>query len=146
MAKRGTSVVKSAGSGTQPDLQQVRLADRYDLEKDQVFITGTQAVVRLMLMQKERDRRAGLDTAGYVTGYRGSPIGGLDLAMWKEQANLKNNDIVFEPGLNEDLAATALWGAQQAEMRGEGKFDGVFGVWYGKGPGVDRSISRSLRS
>ena len=81
MAKRGTSVVKSAGSGTQPDLQQVRLADRYDLEKDQVFITGTQAVVRLMLMQKERDRRAGLDTAGYVTGYRGSPIGGLDLEL-----------------------------------------------------------------
>ncbi len=132
-------VVHSAGSGTQPDLQQVRLADRYDLEKDQVFITGTQAVVRLMLMQKERDRRAGLNTGGYVTGYRGSPIGGLDLAMWKEQNNLKANDVIFEPGLNEDLAATALWGSQQAEMRGEGKYDGVFGVWYGKGPGVDRS-------
>ena len=144
-AKSGTKVgrkktaVKSAGSGTQPKLQSVQLADRYDLEKKHVFITGTQAVVRLTLMQKERDRRAGLNTGGYVTGYRGSPIGGLDLAMWKEQNRLKQNDIIFEPAINEDLAATALWGAQQAEMRGEGKYDGVFGVWYGKGPGVDRS-------
>ena len=120
-------------------LKPVHLDDKYDLEKDQIFITGTQAVVRLTLMQKERDRRAGLNTGGYVTGYRGSPIGGLDMAMWKEQARLTANDIVFEPGLNEDIAATAVWGSQQAEMRGEGKYDGVFGIWYAKGPGVDRS-------
>lgn len=132
-------IVKAAGSGSQPNLNSVNLDDKYDLEKDQVFITGTQAVVRLTLMQKERDRRAGLNTGGYVSGYRGSPIGGLDLAMWKAQSLLAPHDVVFEPGLNEDLAATALWGTQQAEMRGEGKFDGVFGIWYGKGPGVDRT-------
>ena len=120
-------------------LKNISLDDKYDLGKDQVFISGTQAVVRLVLTQKERDRRAGLNTAGYVTGYRGSPIGGLDHAMWRSEKALKENDVVFSPGLNEDLAATALWGTQQAEMRGEGKFDGVFGVWYGKGPGVDRS-------
>jgi len=120
-------------------LKSVHLDDKYDLDKEQIFITGTQAVVRLTLMQKERDRRNGLETGGYVTGYRGSPIGGLDMAMWKEQARLNANDIFFEPGLNEDIAATAIWGAQQAEMRGEGKYDGVFGIWYAKGPGVDRS-------
>lgn len=130
---------KSAGSGAQTELQPVRLADRFDLDKEQVFLTGTQAVVRLTLMQKERDRRAGLNTGGYVSGYRGSPIGGLDMAMWREQNRLKKEDIVFEPGLNEDLAATALWGTQQAELRGDGAYDGVFGIWYGKGPGVDRS-------
>ncbi|MFD0915333.1 indolepyruvate ferredoxin oxidoreductase family protein [Pseudahrensia aquimaris] len=137
MAKSDST--KSTGTNVQKALADVRLADRYDLSKDSVFLTGTQAVVRLTLMQKERDRQAGLNTGGYVSGYRGSPIGGLDMAMWKEEATLKANDIVFEPGLNEDLAATALWGTQQAEMRGEGKHDGVFGVWYGKGPGVDRS-------
>ncbi|MDA8869958.1 indolepyruvate ferredoxin oxidoreductase family protein [Rhizobiaceae bacterium] len=130
---------RAAGSGDQTQLAVVDLADKYDLDKDHVFITGTQAVVRLVLMQKARDEAAGLNTAGYVSGYRGSPIGGLDMAMWKEQSHLKSRDIVFEPGLNEDLAATALWGTQQAEMRGEGRFQGVFGVWYGKGPGVDRS-------
>ncbi|TFL18226.1 indolepyruvate ferredoxin oxidoreductase family protein [Jannaschia formosa] len=119
--------------------QDVSLHDRYDLEKEQVLLNGTQALVRLMLMQKERDRRAGLNTAGYVTGYRGSPLGGVDLNMAKAQKVLEANDIVFKPGLNEDLAVTAHWGAQQAELRGEGKYDGVFGLWYGKGPGVDRS-------
>ena len=133
-----TKSATGTGHSNAPNLKDIRLADRFDLTKDQVFLTGTQAVVRLTLMQKERDRRAGLNTGGYVTGYRGSPIGGLDLAMWKEQNNLKQNDIVFEPALNEDLGATALWGTQQAEVRGEGRFDGVFGVWYGKGPGVDR--------
>ncbi|WGH78766.1 indolepyruvate ferredoxin oxidoreductase family protein [Jannaschia ovalis] len=117
----------------------VSLSDRYDLTKDTVLLNGTQALVRLMLMQKERDRRAGLNTAGYCTGYRGSPLGGVDLNMAKARKVLEPNDITFQPGLNEDLAATALWGSQQAELRGEGKFDGVFGLWYGKGPGVDRS-------
>ncbi len=137
--KTSTSSNKKSTTGNTPNLANVHLDDKYDLEKDQVFITGTQAVVRLSMMQKERDRRAGLNTAGYVSGYRGSPIGGLDLAMWKAQTLLQKSDVVFEPGLNEDLAATAIWGSQQAEMRGEGKFDGVFGIWYGKGPGVDRT-------
>ena len=117
----------------------VTLDDKYQLDKDRVFLSGTQAIVRLALMQKERDRRAGLNTAGFVSGYRGSPLGGLDLQLWRAGKLLEANDIVFQPGLNEDLAATALWGSQQAEVRGEGRYDGVFGIWYGKGPGVDRS-------
>ncbi|WP_412174929.1 indolepyruvate ferredoxin oxidoreductase family protein [Albidovulum sediminicola] len=117
----------------------ISLADRFDLTKPSVLLNGTQALVRLMLMQKERDRRAGLHTAGYVSGYRGSPLGAVDQQMAREDKLLKANDIVFRPGLNEDLAATAIWGTQQAELRGEGKYDGVFALWYGKGPGVDRS-------
>ncbi len=117
----------------------VTLGDRFDLEKTDVLLNGTQALVRLMLMQKARDVAAGLDTAGLVTGYRGSPVGAVDLWMSRARRELEAADIVFQPGLNEDLAATALWGAQQAELRGEGKHDGVFGLWYGKGPGVDRS-------
>ena len=120
-------------------LRQVSLDDKYDLTKQQVFVTGYQALVRLCLMQKERDRLAGLNTAGYVTGYRGSPLGGLDNQFIRARKFLTPNDIVIQPGLNEDLAATALWGTQQAELHGEGKFDGVFGIWYGKGPGVDRT-------
>jgi indolepyruvate ferredoxin oxidoreductase len=120
-------------------LRQVTLDDKYDLTKDHVFITGTQAVIRMLLMQRERDRLAGLNTAGLVSGYRGSPIGGLDQNLWRARKWLDQSNIVFQPGLNEELAATAIWGAQQAEVRGEGKYDGVFGLWYGKGPGVDRS-------
>ncbi len=119
--------------------QDVSLHDKYELDKTTVLMNGTQALVRLMLMQKARDRAAGLNTAGLVTGYRGSPLGGVDLQMAKARKDLAANDIVFQPGLNEDLAATALWGSQTAELRGEGRFDGVFGLWYGKGPGVDRS-------
>jgi len=120
-------------------LRQVSLDDKYDLTRSQIFVTGYQALVRLALMQKERDRRAGLNTAGYITGYRGSPLGGLDQQFIRARKFLTPNDIVIEPGLNEDLAATALWGTQQAELHGEGRFDGVFGMWYGKGPGVDRT-------
>jgi indolepyruvate ferredoxin oxidoreductase len=120
-------------------LNSVTLDDKYDLGQSRVFVTGYQALVRLTLLQKARDRRAGLNTAGYVTGYRGSPLGGLDYQFQRAEAHLKKNDILFQPAINEDLAATALWGSQQAELRGEGKFDGVFGMWYGKGPGVDRS-------
>ncbi|WP_295048719.1 indolepyruvate ferredoxin oxidoreductase family protein, partial [uncultured Paracoccus sp.] len=119
--------------------QEFSLADRFDLEKPQVLLNGTQALVRLMLMQAARDKAAGLETAGLVTGYRGSPLGGVDLAMMREGARLGAANILFQPGLNEDLAATAIWGSQQAELRGEGKYDGVFALWYGKGPGVDRS-------
>ncbi|MDP4033999.1 MAG: indolepyruvate ferredoxin oxidoreductase family protein [Pseudorhodobacter sp.] len=124
----------------QADIRQdVLLSDRYDLAKSPVLLNGTQALVRLMLMQKARDHAAGLHTAGYCTGYRGSPLGAVDLTMARAEAELQAADILFQPGLNEDLAATALWGSQQAELRGEGRFDGVFGLWYGKGPGVDRS-------
>ncbi len=119
--------------------QDISLHDKFDLEKSPVLMNGTQALVRLMLMQKERDRQAGLNTAGYVTGYRGSPLGSVDSQMMQARADLEAADVLFQEGLNEDLAATALWGSQQAELRGEGKFDGVFGLWYGKGPGVDRS-------
>jgi indolepyruvate ferredoxin oxidoreductase len=120
-------------------LNHVTLDDKYDLAKSRIFVTGFQALVRLCLMQKERDRRAGLNTAGYVTGYRGSPLGTLDQQFIRAQRSLDKYDIRFQAGINEDLAATALWGTQQAELRGEGKFDGVFGLWYGKGPGVDRT-------
>jgi indolepyruvate ferredoxin oxidoreductase len=120
-------------------LTPVTLDDKFDLTKSRVFVTGFQALVRLTLMQKERDRRAGLNTAGYVTGYRGSPLGTLDQQFMRAGAFLKKYDVVFHPATNEDLAATALAGSQQAELRGEGRFDGVFGMWYGKGPGVDRS-------
>jgi indolepyruvate ferredoxin oxidoreductase len=120
-------------------LEPVSLDDKYDLRKSRIFVTGFQALVRLSLMQKERDRRAGLNTAGYVTGYRGSPLGTLDQQFMRAGAVLAKNDIKFHPATNEELAATALWGSQQAELRGEGRFDGVFGMWYGKGPGVDRS-------
>jgi indolepyruvate ferredoxin oxidoreductase len=124
---------------TRGALKSVTLDDKYDLSQDRVFITGTQAIIRLLLMQRERDRLAGLNTAGFVSGYRGSPIGGLDMNLWRAKDFLERANIVFKPGLNEELAATAVWGSQQAEMRGEGKYDGVFGLWYGKGPGVDRS-------
>ncbi len=115
------------------------LNDKFDLNETRQLLTGTQAIVRLCLMQKARDETAGLTTAGYVTGYRGSPIAGLESAFLRIKALAESQRIFFHPGLNEDLAATALWGAQQAELRGEGKYDGVFGIWYGKGPGVDRS-------
>lgn len=120
-------------------LQDVSLSDRYDLSKDTVLLSGIQGLVRLPLMQAARDRAAGHQTAGLVTGYRGSPLGGVDQQMQRAAKQLTEANVVFQSGLNEDLAATALWGAQQAELRGEGKYDGVFGLWYGKGPGVDRS-------
>ncbi|EIE51979.1 indolepyruvate ferredoxin oxidoreductase [Salipiger aestuarii] len=119
--------------------QDITLEDRFDLTRSPVLLNGTQALVRLMLIQKARDRAAGLNTAGFCTGYRGSPLGAVDLQMRRAQKHLDAADIRFQEGLNEDLAATALWGAQQAELRGEGRYDGVFGLWYGKGPGVDRS-------
>ncbi len=120
-------------------LNHVTLDDKYDLTKSRVFVTGYQALVRLTMMQHERDKRAGLNTAGYVTGYRGSPLGGLDYQFQRAASHLAPRNTLFQSAINEDLAATALWGSQQAELRGEGKFDGVFGMWYGKGPGVDRS-------
>ena len=119
--------------------QTVTLNDRFDLDKSPVLLNGTQALVRLMLQQAARDKAAGLNTAGYVTGYRGSPLGAVDLQMQRAKPFLDAAQVRFQAGLNEDLAATAIWGTQQAELRGEGKYDGVFALWYGKGPGVDRS-------
>ena len=120
-------------------LQNVTLDDKYDLTQSRVFVTGYQALIRACLMQQERDKLAGLNTAGYVSGYRGSPLGGLDQQFMRAKPHLDKHNVVFQTGLNEDLAATAIWGTQQAELRGEGKYDGVFGMWYGKGPGVDRT-------
>ncbi len=119
--------------------QDVRLSDRFDLSRSPLLLGGTQALVRLMLMQAARDRALGWRTGGYVTGYRGSPLGGLDMAMQGASGPLSEAGVIFRPSLNEDLAVTALWGAQQAALRGEGRVEGVFGMWYGKGPGVDRS-------
>src|SRR6202022_2228620 len=103
-------------------LQNVTLDDKYDLTQSRVFVTGYQALIRATLMQQERDRRAGLNTAGYVSGYRGSPLGGLDQQFLRAKPFLDRHDVVFQPGINQDLAATACWGAQQAEMRGEGRY------------------------
>src|SRR5690606_31553937 len=104
-------------------------------ETGRAYLTGTQALARLPLLQKSRDRTVGLNTAGYVSGYRGSPLGGLDLALWKAKQQLQQHDVVFQPGLNEDLAATAVWGTQQVNLFPGATRDGVFGMWYGKGPG-----------
>ncbi|WP_413205404.1 indolepyruvate ferredoxin oxidoreductase family protein [Rhodospirillum sp. A1_3_36] len=117
----------------------VTLDDKYDLDQGRAFMTGTQALVRLALMQRQRDIAAGLDTRGFISGYRGSPLGGFDKELWRAQSWLKDEGIVFKPGVNEDLAATAVWGTQQVGLFPGAKHDGVFGIWYGKGPGVDRS-------
>lgn len=115
------------------------LDDKFQIDCDRVYMTGIQALVRLCLMRAELDRRAGLNSAGYVSGYRGSPLGSIDLQFPLAERYLRAAGIVFEPGLNEELAATAIWGTQQSELRGDGIHDGVFALWYGKGPGVDRS-------
>jgi len=120
-------------------LHDVALDDKFDLSKERIYVSGAQAIIRMLLMQRERDRLAGLRTAGFVSGYRGSPLGGFDQQLWKARKQLAASDIVFQPGLNEELAATAVWGSQQTELLGEGRHDGVFAVWYGKGPGVDRA-------
>ncbi|MCG6205986.1 indolepyruvate ferredoxin oxidoreductase family protein [Rhodopseudomonas sp. HC1] len=120
-------------------LRHVSLKDRYTQASGVVFLNGTQALVRLLLTQRERDRKAGLNTAGFVSGYRGSPLGGLDMELWNSKDFLKQSEIVFQPGLNEDLAATSVWGTQQIDSLPGRTVDGVFGMWYGKGPGVDRS-------
>lgn len=114
------------------------LDTKYVKTKGRVFLNGNQALSRLPMLQKERDQAAGLNTAGFISGYRGSPLGGLDKTLWQAKDFLKEHDIHFQPGLNEDLAATSIWGAQQVNIFQGAKFDGVFSMWYGKGPGVDR--------
>src|SRR5688500_120168 len=116
----------------------VSLEDKYTQASGRVYLTGTQALVRLAMMQRARDFRAGLNTAGFISGYRGSPLGGFDQALWKAKGHLEEHHIHFTPGVNEELAATAVWGSQQVNLFEGAKYDGVFAMWYGKGPGGDR--------
>ncbi len=118
---------------------QYALEHRYTRKSGRVYLTGVQALVRLPMLQRERDQAAGLSTAGFISGYRGSPLGTYDMALWQAKELLEAHEVRFEPGVNEDLAATAVWGTQQANLHPGAKYDGVFGIWYGKGPGVDRS-------
>ncbi len=120
------------------ELAKASLDDKYTVADGRVFLTGTQALIRLMMLQRVRDQAAGLNTAGFVSGYRGSPLGGLDQSLWRAQKHLEEHHIKFQPGVNEDLAATAVWGTQQVGMFPGARYDGVFAMWYGKGPGVDR--------
>src|SRR5947199_4321627 len=117
-------------------LAAVTLDDKYTIESGRIFLTGTQALVRLPMMQRARDVAAGLDTACFISGYRGSPLGGFDQALWSARRFLETNQIRLQPGVNEDLGATAVWGSQQVNMFPGAKHDGVFALWYGKGPGV----------
>ena len=119
-------------------LTTVTLDDKYTATSGAIFLSGIQALVRLPMMQRERDKAAGFDTAGFISGYRGSPLGGLDENLWKAKGHLEANHVQFVPGVNEDLAATAVWGTQTVDLIGPAKYDGVFAMWYGKGPGVDR--------
>ena len=121
-------------------LRSVSLDDKYALDATCAYITGIEALVRLPILQHQRDRERGLNTAGFISGYRGSPLGGLDQALWQARPFLDKHNIRFQPGINEDLGATAVWGSQQVGMFPGARVDGVFGLWYGKGPGVDRSL------
>jgi len=120
-------------------LLQVELDDKYSRQDGRIYLTGIQALVRLPMMQQERDLAAGHRTGGYISGYRGSPLGNLDQQMASAKRHLEAHNILAQPGVNEDMAATALWGTQQVNLFGDGAYDGVFGMWYGKGPGVDRT-------
>jgi indolepyruvate ferredoxin oxidoreductase len=121
-------------------LKNISLDDKYALDATRAYMTGIEALVRLPILQHQRDLDRGLNTAGFVSGYRGSPLGGVDQAMWKASQYLDRHHIKFVPGINEDLAATAVWGSQQVNMFPGARYDGVFAMWYGKGPGVDRSM------
>ena len=121
-------------------LRKVTLDDKYLKPQGRIYISGTQALARLPMLQKQRDEKVGLNTGGFISGYRGSPLGGVDMALWQAKQHLAEKNVVFQPGVNEDLAATSVWGSQQVNLSQNGsKVDGVFGMWYGKGPGVDRS-------
>ncbi len=135
--------VRNAGAAPSTPLEPSRLTsvsldDKYTATSGAIFLSGIQALVRLPMMQRLRDQAAGLNTAGFISGYRGSPLGGLDENLWKAKKQLEAHHVQFVPGVNEDLAATAVWGSQQVDLIGPAKYDGVFAMWYGKGPGVDR--------
>lgn len=121
------------------DLHAYELKDRYRRERGRVYLNGSQALVRLPMMQRQLDAARGLNTAGFISGYTGSPLGGYDTALKQASEELEHHHVRFQPGINEDLGATAVWGSQQIDTVGENKYDGVFSLWYGKGPGVDRS-------
>ena len=118
----------------------ITLSDKYLLEDGRVFMSGVQSLVRLPLIQKARDRAAGVNTAGFISGYRGSPLGTYDQELWRAKKLLEAQDVRFVPGVNEELGATAVWGTQHVGLNPHRKFDGVFGIWYGKGPGLDRAM------
>ncbi|MEN3366510.1 MAG: indolepyruvate ferredoxin oxidoreductase [Burkholderiales bacterium] len=126
----------TSGQRLLPD--DISLDDKFTLERGRAFITGTQAFIRLAMLQRQRDLKAGLNTAGYITGYRGSPLGNVDMTAAKAKKHLEAHQVKFHPGMNEDLAATSVWGTQQVNLFPGAKYDGVFSMWYGKGPGVDR--------
>ncbi len=121
-------------------MSKVSLDDKYALDATRAYMTGIEALVRLPMLQHQRDRQRGINTAGFISGYRGSPLGNVDQAMWKAKPWLQKQNIIFQPGVNEDLAATSVWGSQQTNLFEGARYDGVFGMWYGKGPGVDRSM------
>ncbi|MBV8664893.1 MAG: indolepyruvate ferredoxin oxidoreductase family protein, partial [Burkholderiaceae bacterium] len=125
-------------SGQRQLLENISLDDKYTLASGHAFMTGIQAMIRLPMMQRQRDLAAGLNTAGFITGYRGSPLGTVDQTAMKAKKYLDAHHVKFHPGMNEDLAATSVWGTQQVNLFPGAQYDGVFGMWYGKGPGVDR--------
>ena len=125
---------------TPPPLRHAALDEKFAPGPTVAFMTGIDALARLPVLQHELDVRAGLNTAGFISGYRGSPLGGLDQALWSANTTLEHHNVQFQPGINEELAATAVWGSQQLGIVSDSEFDGVFGMWYGKGPGVDRSM------
>ncbi|WP_439102508.1 indolepyruvate ferredoxin oxidoreductase family protein [Congregibacter sp.] len=125
---------------TTANRHQVSLDDKYSLDIDRAYMTGIEALVRLPMLQHQRDQQRGLNTAAFVSGYRGSPLGGVDQAFWKARKWLEPHNVHFQPGINEELAATAVWGSQQTNLFAGARYDGVFSMWYGKGPGVDRSM------
>ncbi|MCY4094866.1 MAG: indolepyruvate ferredoxin oxidoreductase family protein, partial [Gammaproteobacteria bacterium] len=120
-------------------LERITLSQKYALNESDIWLTGTQAIVRLLLEQSELDRKSDRHTAGYVTGYRGSPLAGLDLELTRAREEIKSANIVFNAAINEDLAATAAWGSQQVGLFQGKQYDGVYSLWYGKSPGLDRS-------
>ena len=121
------------GKIKQPMLRKVSLNDKYTHDHDTAYMTGIEALVRLPILQRQRDSKRGINTAGFVSGCRGSPLGAVDQAMWNATEYLKAHHIHFQPGVNEDLAATSVWGSQQTNLFAGARFDGVFGLWYGKG-------------
>lgn len=120
-------------------LKDVSLNDKFELEGGQVYMSGLQALARIPIVQRRRDLAAGLNTGGFISGYRGSPLGSLDQELNRASKYFTDMDVKFMPGVNEDLAATAVWGTQQVGLLPGAKKEGVFGIWYGKAPGVDRS-------
>jgi len=120
--------------------KEISLSDKYELREGKIFLTGVQALVRLPLIQKDLDEKNNLNTGGFISGYKGSPLGGYDLELDRAQKYLQQKSIHHQAGINEELGATAVWGSQQGEFKDRGKKDGVFGIWYGKGPGMDRSM------